>query len=334
MMIILDATTKSLKIVLAGAVAATQLPVVAHYTDITTTAYTPGSNDTVTNSTTVVEFVAAPAASTQRHVESISVYNVDTAAATVTIQYVSTGGTRQIIKVVLLTLEQLFYEDGTGWQIIDTNGNLKTAHSPAVPSATAASDFIVADASPFAWIKKTLVETKALLGLVITAGKTITVTQDTALDEAVAMSSKAPKTATIAGDGTAGRVLRIAQLSIADGTAANTLTCSLSSVFNGDIISETDNIAKNATTGNFSLSADGTALTIQSAGLAGEAIAVLAAAITYDNSGITTLRERVYAGATNIVVLLGIDTAAGFVDLTTIAADHQWYIVITYLTSA
>jgi hypothetical protein len=124
MMIILDATTKSLKVVLGGAVTTTQLAVTAHYTDITATAYTPGSNDTVTNSTTVVEFVAAPAASTQRHIESISVYNVDTAAATVTIQYVSAGGTRNIAKVVLQSLYALYYEHGAGWQVIDANGSV------------------------------------------------------------------------------------------------------------------------------------------------------------------------------------------------------------------
>jgi len=182
-MLILDAVTKSLKIVLAGAVATTQLPVTAHYTDITTTAYTPGSNDTVTNSTTAVEFVAAPAASTQRHVESISVYNVDTASATVTIQYVSAGGTRQIIKVVLLTLEQLFYEDGTGWQIIDANGNVKTSHSPTVPSATAESSFVVSGASPFPWVEKTLQQTKSLLGFVLT------VADDTASGTLVSMTA-------------------------------------------------------------------------------------------------------------------------------------------------
>ncbi len=58
---------------------------------------------------------------------------------------------------------------------------------------TAESDFICATTNPFTWVKKTLVEAKALLGLVITAGKTITCTKDTSLDEAVAMSSKAPK---------------------------------------------------------------------------------------------------------------------------------------------
>lgn len=43
--------------------------------------------------------------------------------------------------------------------------------------ATAASDFLVASGAG-AFVKKTLVETKALLGLVITAGKTVTVTDD------------------------------------------------------------------------------------------------------------------------------------------------------------
>ncbi len=197
-MLILDANTKSLKIVLAGAVTAAQLPVTAHYTDITSTAYTPGSNDTITNDTTIVEFVAAPAASTQRHVESISVYNVDTAAATVTIQYVSAGGTRQLVKVVLQSLYALYYEDGHGWQVIDANGSIvsgsnvsDTAYAATwdgvttiAPSknavydqmqlkvtgssATAESSFIVSGASPFAWIEKTLAQVKTILGLVLT----------------------------------------------------------------------------------------------------------------------------------------------------------------------
>jgi hypothetical protein len=121
-MLILDATTKSLEIDLAGAVSANELPVTAHYTDITTTLYTPGSNDTQTNGSTAVTIVAAPAASTQRHVESISVYNADTAAATVTIQLNNNSTLRIITKVTLQPGEQLFYEDGMGWQIIDANG--------------------------------------------------------------------------------------------------------------------------------------------------------------------------------------------------------------------
>jgi hypothetical protein len=122
-MIILDATTKSLKIVL-GEAATTQLAITAHYTDVTTITYVPGSNDTVTNSTTVVEFVAAPAASTQRHIEAITVYNSDNVVHIVNIQYVSAGGTRQIIKSTLQVGMQLSYEHGMGWKTIDTAGGI------------------------------------------------------------------------------------------------------------------------------------------------------------------------------------------------------------------
>jgi hypothetical protein len=124
-MLILDATTKSLEIDLAGAVSANELPVTAHYTDITTTLYTPGSNDTQTNGATAVTIVAAPAASTQRHVESISVYNADTAAATVTIQLNNNSTLRIITKVTLQPGETFFYEDGIGWQILDYSGNVQ-----------------------------------------------------------------------------------------------------------------------------------------------------------------------------------------------------------------
>jgi hypothetical protein len=123
-MLILDAVTKSLKIVLAGNVTTNQLQVTTHWIDITTTTFTPGSTDTVTNQTTAVEIVGAPAASTQRVIKAISVHNADTAAATVIIQYVSATGTRQPIKVTLQTLENLSYEDGMGWQVLDANGGM------------------------------------------------------------------------------------------------------------------------------------------------------------------------------------------------------------------
>jgi hypothetical protein len=48
-------------------------------------AFTEGSNEGSTNSTTLVEVVAAPGASTRRLVKTITVYNRDTAAATVTL---------------------------------------------------------------------------------------------------------------------------------------------------------------------------------------------------------------------------------------------------------
>lgn len=123
-MIILNATTKSLEAVLAGAVAANQLPIVANYVDVTATTYTPGESDTQTNSTTGVTAVAAPAASTQRQVKLLTVYNADTAIAPVTLRYNNNGTLRTLHKVALPIGATLVYTDGEGFRVIDANGNV------------------------------------------------------------------------------------------------------------------------------------------------------------------------------------------------------------------
>jgi len=128
-MFTLDAVTKTYEIVLAGAVAANQLPVVVDYVDITTTTCLGGCSDTATNSTTPVTIVAAPGASTQRHVETISVHNADTASVTFTISLNNNSTLRSRIKITLLTLENFLYERGKGWTVYDTSGNVKYAFS-------------------------------------------------------------------------------------------------------------------------------------------------------------------------------------------------------------
>lgn len=121
-MIILDATTKTLEIVLGGAVATNQLPVQVAYADITTTTFDPKHNDTASNSTTPVTITSAPAASTQRQIKTINVYNRDTASATVTIQYNNNGTTRILVKIALAVDSTLFYTDTQGWRVISTAG--------------------------------------------------------------------------------------------------------------------------------------------------------------------------------------------------------------------
>lgn len=132
-MIILDATTKTLEIDLDGAVAATQLPVVVSYVDITTTAYTPGSSDTATNNTTAVTILAAPGASTQRQVKFISVYNADSATAAVTISYNNNATLRTIVKASLTTGYTLLYTDGEGWRVLTTTGAMLQVVTNAPP---------------------------------------------------------------------------------------------------------------------------------------------------------------------------------------------------------
>ena len=67
-MIILDTTTRSLEVVLAGSVAANQLPVVACYSDFTD-GYAPGASQTQTNNTTtpLQQHKQATSRTLQRH---------------------------------------------------------------------------------------------------------------------------------------------------------------------------------------------------------------------------------------------------------------------------
>ena len=98
---------------------------VASYVDVTTTTYTPGSNNTATNNTTAVTAVAAPASSTERQIKLMTVYNADTVAATLTLRYNDNGTTRILTNTTLNPGDSLIYTDGEGFRVIDTNGNIK-----------------------------------------------------------------------------------------------------------------------------------------------------------------------------------------------------------------
>jgi hypothetical protein len=128
-MIILDATTRKLQVVLTGTVTTNQLPCVASYVDVTTTAYTPGSNNLATNNSTAVDIVAAPAASTQRQVKMLTVQNADTVTATVSVLYNDNGTTRVIFKAALASGSILTYTDGKGFTVIDSSGSILQSSS-------------------------------------------------------------------------------------------------------------------------------------------------------------------------------------------------------------
>jgi hypothetical protein len=119
-MIVLDTTSKSITIVMSGAAATTNPSFTAAYADNNGTTFTEGANDGVLNGTTAVTVVAAPAASTRRIINTITVENNDTAAVTITVGYLNTASTRVIVKVTL--------QVGDTWTTngaYDTNGNLK-----------------------------------------------------------------------------------------------------------------------------------------------------------------------------------------------------------------
>ena len=121
-MIILDATTKSVQVLLGAAATTTELPVTANFVDITTTTYVPTASDGITTGTTAMTLVAAPAASTQRQVKFFSIYNADTVPSTVTVRLNNNATLRILHKVTLNVGSSLLYTDGEGFRVVDSNG--------------------------------------------------------------------------------------------------------------------------------------------------------------------------------------------------------------------
>jgi hypothetical protein len=114
---LLDTTTRKLQVLADATATTTESPVVATYADLTTTTTTPAATNTITNGTTAVDVVAAPAASTQRQILFLSIYNADTVSRIFTVRYNDNGTLRIIIKVTLDAGQAVIYTSHGGWQI-------------------------------------------------------------------------------------------------------------------------------------------------------------------------------------------------------------------------
>jgi len=113
-MIVLDATTKKLQLVTTSIA---DVHVVVSYADTTATTFTPGVQTTAINSVTTTDILAAPAASTQRLVKSISIVNAHASSSnTVSVVLDNSGTDFSVQKDATLSAgAELIYEDGAGW---------------------------------------------------------------------------------------------------------------------------------------------------------------------------------------------------------------------------
>lgn len=93
-------------------------------------AFTELSSNGLTNDTTQVDVVAAPAVSTKRVIKSITVHNADTVDATVILQYYDGTNTRTLCKVTLATLENLYFDQAL--VLPDTSSIIKIVLGGAV----------------------------------------------------------------------------------------------------------------------------------------------------------------------------------------------------------
>jgi hypothetical protein len=88
----------------------------------------PGESSVTVGGNTAVTIVTAPAASVSRIVNSINIYNPDTASASVTIAKSSNGSSYTLTKTQLQPGYTLAY-NSDGWYVTDTNGSLQNNFS-------------------------------------------------------------------------------------------------------------------------------------------------------------------------------------------------------------
>uniref|UniRef100_A0A6M3IWJ5 Putative tail protein n=2 Tax=viral metagenome TaxID=1070528 RepID=A0A6M3IWJ5_9ZZZZ len=141
-------------------------------------------------------------------------------------------------------------------------------------------------------------------------------------------------TGTTSVDGGAGDevVLRSVDFRILNGTTASTLKCSTTSLYAGDGNGPTDNIAKGATVGNFSLNASGNTLKLLNAGISGVPVAILATTI-YENDCGAAITASLGISDSDIQVFIQNATTGALLDITTLVATGGIYLSVLYLTT-
>jgi hypothetical protein len=122
--ITLSATNHSIDVTMT-AITTNSVEYTVAYVDVTTTTFAPAGATAALAGPGPTTLISAPAASTQRQVKYISIFNADTATNTQTIQF-NVGGTRRtLFKVTLLTGEQALYINDVGWSVFSATGSRK-----------------------------------------------------------------------------------------------------------------------------------------------------------------------------------------------------------------
>jgi hypothetical protein len=119
-MILLTSTSDLIQVITGGA---TAVHVHASFVDASGTTITPDRDNTIIASATTTPVVPSPASGAQRNVKTLSIRNAD-ASASNAITVLHTDGTTavQIAKVNLLAGQQLSYNEGDGWGLVDAAG--------------------------------------------------------------------------------------------------------------------------------------------------------------------------------------------------------------------
>lgn len=123
---------------------------------------------------------------------------------------------------------------------------------------------------------------------------------------------------------------RVGRLTIANGTQAATLKCTFTNLWNGPDIATTDNIAKGATTGGFTLNVNGAILTVDAVPLA--LFSYLALASLHRNNCNIDLTIAILAVAGGIQISLRVNPGGAAQDITSLVDQGAITLNILYIT--
>lgn len=134
----LSNTTEKLQIVLAGAVTTNQLVYNVSYQDVTATGMTlpQSSSQGLTNSTTDVDMVTAPAAATTRQIALLNIYNNDTVSAGITIKKDNSGTDYIMTTQLLQPGDTLYWSKNDGWTVFSSTSQSKMTFTTFTANGT------------------------------------------------------------------------------------------------------------------------------------------------------------------------------------------------------
>lgn len=125
-MIVLQNSSDTIEIFLAGAVATTELPFYASWIDSSSEGDKKGESVAITSGVTVVTAIPSPKTSaTSRTIQYISIHNSDTASATITVRINTQSYQRILCKCILAVGDILQYNDGAGFTVMNSSGEAK-----------------------------------------------------------------------------------------------------------------------------------------------------------------------------------------------------------------
>lgn len=119
---IIDSTTDVVNVFLSGNVVTSQLDIISHYNNITTTTLTPAKIQNTTNNLTPVAILPSPSAGQQNQLRFCSIYNNDSTNATVVIEYSGNTGRSIIFLSSLDSGDSMQFTHDRGWRTFGSQG--------------------------------------------------------------------------------------------------------------------------------------------------------------------------------------------------------------------